>query len=105
MKISWAASWAVLALGLALVAGQDDHDSHEDHDDHSHEEGHPEAAFVYDVGIGTNSFVLYPADGSFLDETFAFMIVPTDTADEDGLHEAEEEIETGTFLNTNSCPE
>lgn len=91
------------ALLLACVAAQDshdshDHDSHEDetsHEEHDHEGEHFEAAAVYDVNAGTNSFVVVPAEGSFEDETFAFMIVPAVTADEEGLEAAEEDAELG----------
>ena len=105
-------SLAAAALLLACVAAQDtttshsdhDHDSHDhsDHDSHedetshaSHEGEHFEAAAVYDVDAGTNSFVVVPAEGSFEDETFAFMIVPAATADEEGLEGAEEDAELG----------
>lgn len=100
--------FAAAALLLACVAAQDtshdshDHDSHEDeatshasHDSHEAGEQHFEAAAVYDVNAGTNSFVVVPAEGSFEDETFAFMIVPAATADADGLEAAEEDAELG----------
>lgn len=98
---------ATAALLLAGVAAQDtttshsdhdhsDHDSHEDETSHSSHEGeHFEAAAVYDVEAGTNSFVVVPAEGSFEEETFAFMIVPAATADMDGLEGAEEDAEIG----------
>lgn len=101
------AACAVFLL-VTCVAGQDttshsdhDHDTHDSHsesthDSHDEEEGdHFEAAAVYDVGVGTNSFIAFPPEGSFEEETFAFMIVPTATADEAGLEEAEEDAETG----------
>lgn len=101
--------FAAAAVLLACVAAQDSHDSHDSHDEthDSHEEegghdshegegGHFEAAAVYDVTAGTNTFVVVPAEGSFDDETFAFMIVPAPTADMEGLEVAEEEAETGS---------
>lgn len=92
------------ALLLACVAAQDsheshDHDSHEDETSHAsheeHEGEHFEAAAVYDVNAGTNSFVVVPAEGSFEDETFTFMIVPAVTANEEGLEAAKEDAEPG----------
>lgn len=112
MKRNCLAASAAVVLLLACVAGQetshsdhDSHDSHTDHDSHdesvhdSHEgeEGHHfEAAAVYSVGAGTNSFVAIPPEGSFEEETIAFMIVPAATADLEGLEEAEEDAEAGT---------
>lgn len=100
----------LLASGISGVVSQDstttshsthDHD-HDDeshttssHEDHDHEGEHFEAAAVYDVGAGNNSFIAYPPEGSFEEETFAFMIVPAASADEEGLEGAEEDAEEG----------
>ncbi len=78
----------------------DEETSHSDHDSHDHgshaEEGHFEAAAVYTVGAGTNSFVAAPAHGSE-EGSLAFMFVPAASADMEGLEEAEEEAEAGEF--------
>lgn len=113
-------SLVISALLLALVAAQetshsdhDDHDhsdheshedeetsqsDHDDHDGHDHgshaEEGHFEAAAVYTVGAGTNSFIAAPAYGSE-EDSLAFMFVPAASADMEGLEEAEEDAEAG----------
>lgn len=103
------ASLAVAAVLLLLVAcctrvsGQEtsSHSTHDSHDTFSHgeeEELHFEAAAVYDIGAGTNSFVVVPAgDSSSGDDemTFAFMVVPAGSADLEGLEGAEEDAETG----------
>ncbi|CAM9201633.1 unnamed protein product [Hapterophycus canaliculatus] len=111
----FAACVAVILL-VAGVAGQetshsdDDHGSH-DHDESSHEshaedEGdHFEAAAVYDVGVGTNSFIAFPPEGSFEEETFAFMIVPATSADLEGLEDAEEDAETAWDAYTSGAEE
>eukprot|EP00903_Cladosiphon_okamuranus_P011545 g10869.t1 len=58
---------------------------------HASGEDGAEAAFVYSVDAGTNSFVaVTPEDFT---ETLAFMVVPTASADEEGLEAAEEVIE------------
>lgn len=54
-------------------------------------EGGAEAAAVYSVGAGTNSIVAMPSED--FSETVAFMLVPTASADEEGLEAAEEAIE------------
>lgn len=102
MRSCFAAATLLLAFVAAQAQGtttshsDHDHDSHEDETSHaSHEGEHFEAAAVYDVDAGSNSFVVVPAEGSFEDDSFAFMIVPASTADMDGLEGAEEDAELG----------
>lgn len=65
-------------------------------------EGGAEAAAVYSVGAGTNSIVAVPSED--FSETVAFMLVPTASADEEGLEAAEEAIEDREFKkNVDTC--
>lgn len=93
---------------VACAAAHTSHSSHDDHDHGSHtddsshsEEGHFEAAAVYDVEAGTNSLAAYPGEGSFEEETFAFMVVPAASADLEGLEGAEEDAEVGKCFSGN----
>lgn len=45
------------------------------------------------MGVGTNFIVAVSPDGSFEEETCAFMIVPVSSADLSSLQEAEEDTE------------
>lgn len=66
--------------------------------DHDHEEHDLwEQSVVYSLDTGNNAVEINPADGasSFEDASFAFMIVPTSSADSEGLEEAEEDAEAG----------
>ncbi|CAM9246506.1 unnamed protein product [Ectocarpus sp. 12 AP-2014] len=85
---------AVAALLLACVAPEATSHSGHDHDESSHaEEEHFEVSAVYDVEAGTNSFIAIPAEGSFEQDTLAFMVVLAASADTDGLAGAEEDAE------------
>ncbi|CAM9362596.1 unnamed protein product [Scytosiphon promiscuus] len=104
---------AAVVVSLACVAGQEatSHSTH-DHDESSHtsheddvEGNHFEAAAVYDVGVGTNSFIAFPPEGSFEEETFAFMIVPAASADLEGLEDAEEGAEAAWDAYTSGAEE
>lgn len=89
---SYFAVAALFVLGC-VVDGQDSSlDSHEEEGDWF------EAAAVYDMEDGINSFIVTPAEGTFTEETLAFMIVPADSADADGLSSAEGTAEAGALL-------
>ncbi|CAN0399296.1 unnamed protein product [Pylaiella littoralis] len=102
-----AATTAILLVSiLAAQAETTSHSTH-DHGDEassqeashttssheSHEGEHFEAAAVYDVEAGNNSFIAIPAEGAFEEESLAFMIVSAASADEEGLEGAEEDAE------------
>lgn len=88
----------LLGLGLGCVVdGQDS--SHDSHDSHEEDGDRFEAAAVYDMEEGIYSFIVTPAGVNFTEENLAFMIVPADSADADGLAGAEEDLiaEAGAF--------
>lgn len=102
-------------LLVSIVAAQAETTSHSTHDHgdeassqesshttsshESHEGEHFEAAAVYDVEAGNNSFIAIPAEGAFEEESLAFMIVPAASADEEGLEGAEEDAEAGKSVS------
>lgn len=68
-----------------------------DHDEHESWE----VAKVYDLESDTYTTTISPHDGEneFDDEYVAFMVVPTSSADDEGLHKAEELAEEGETSN------
>lgn len=60
-----------------------------------------EVAKVYDLDSDTYTTTINPNDGedAFDDEFVAFMVVPTTSADDEGLHEAEKHAEEGETSN------
>ena len=95
-----AALYLACSAASAATSSHSDHDSH-DHDEHDHsdhdehgEGGHFEAAALYTVEAGTSSIVAVPSE-DMMDGTFAFMLVPAASADEEGLEGAEEDAEAG----------
>ena len=81
---SYSAVAALFVLGC-VADGQDS-----SLDSHKEERDWFEAAAVYHMEDGINSFIVTPAEGTFTEETLAFMIVPADSADADGLSSAGE---------------
>ena len=80
------------AIGAILSLGQEsDHESHENGE-------HFEQAAVYSMAVGNSNLIVMPSGNAitFAEETFAFMVVPASTADEEGLEEAEESAVEGT---------
>lgn len=95
--MQWFRSIAALYLVCSTAGGTTSHSDHDhsDHEDHdSHSEGLFEAAAVYAVEAGTNSIVAVPAE-DMRDGSFAFMLVPAASADDEGLEGAEEDAEAG----------
>lgn len=100
-KMKWCRCIAALYLACsaasAATSSHSDHDEHDhsDHDEHG-EGGHFEAAALYTVEAGTSSIVAVPSE-DMMDGTFAFMLVPAASADEEGLEGAEEDAEAGEW--------
>lgn len=96
---------AVLALSACLAASDsssdDSHDAHEDSHDHDHDEeaslGSPEYIAVYALAVpGSYELQLGVAgEEAFGEESLEFMLVPSSSADSEGLEEAEEATEAG----------
>ena len=94
--------FAAAALGATRISGAfaqqsesgDSHDSHDDsHSGHESAFGH---AAVYSMEEGLSNIIAIaggPEDG------FAFMLVPTTTANSEGLEEAEGAAEAGKILD------
>lgn len=91
------ASLALTACLSVASASEDSHDSH----DHGDEEGEsslsPEFIAVYSLGVPGSYELQLGAEGdeAFEEETLEFMLVPTSSADSEGLEEAEEATEAG----------
>ena len=101
--------FAAAALGATRISGAfaqqsesgDSHDSHDDsHDSHDDSHSGHESAFghaaVYSMEEGLSNIIAIaggPEDG------FAFMLVPTTTANSEGLEEAEGAAEAGKILD------
>lgn len=92
-----AALYLACSAASAATSSHSDHDEHDhsDHDEHG-EGGHFEAAALYTVEAGTSSIVAVPSE-DMMDGTFAFMLVPAASADEEGLEGAEEDAEAGEW--------
>lgn len=97
---------ASLALTACLSVASASEDSH----DHGDEEGEsslsPEYIAVYSLGVPGSYELQLGAEGgeAFEEETLEFMLVPTSSADSEGLEEAEEATEAGERVNqTNKC--
>ena len=84
--------YAIAGRGHGALGEDSSHDTH-DHDEN------PlfEQAAVYVLESGTNSIIILPAVGEsdFVEESLlAFMVLPAENADQDGLEEAEAAAET-----------
>lgn len=100
------AIWVASLRCFVLAQDEEDHSyttshsSHEHHDAHeSHEsEGLWKHAAVFDLEAGTSHLIAVSAAG-FDGDSFAFMVVPTASADEEGLEAAEASTKAGKTLS------
>ena len=93
MKGRTAVAALMLVIGATLSLAQES-----DHDSHEHGEYFKQAA-VYNMTAGNNNLIVVPGGDatSFVEDVFAFMVMPGATADdEDGLEQAEETAVAGT---------